>query len=213
MSKTALVLAFIAGGAVTAASLIFGLLPIKIEPRDQAPPSIDSNTYLQDQVISSLLDEVDASFARDDAIPPSVASESPSEAYARIVARRQARLANKVNGESIQGGQSGSDRARHLTAFAITVLQAVTLGIAFGISFLLSQSGRKLWWVFIGFVSGVVVGWPLGAISWASMLVSGSLTTVLVDGLSRSFLFAIVGAGMGGYFGRERFKNRAHSTP
>lgn len=86
------------------------------------------------------------------------------------------------------------------------VLQALTCGLGFGIGYLFNKASLKLWRLFIGFFVGFVVSWLAGIIFWGSVFMPNDKTAAIVNGMPKSFLFAIVGAGTGVYFGRRKAK-------
>ena len=92
-----------------------------------------------------------------------------------------------------------------MLAFKITMLEAITLGIGSGIGYVFNKTGLKLWRMFVGFLVAFVVGWIAGVFTWAFVFMSNDPKAV-IDGMPKSFLFAIVGAGIGVYFGRRKVK-------
>lgn len=122
---------------------------------------------------------------------------------------------NKLNNESEHGKHANLNNGTEiaLTAFKITMLQAITLGIGFVIGFLFNRAGLKLWRIVVGSFFGSVVGWLAGVIIWAYVFISNGPTAAIVGGLPKSFLFAIVGTGIGVYFGRQKARNHLENTP
>lgn len=91
-----------------------------------------------------------------------------------------------------------------MSAFTVTMLQAITIGIGLAIGYLFNKASLKLWRVFAGFLVGFVVSWLAGVILWAFVFMSTDPNAAIVAGMPKSFLFAIVGGGMGVYFGRRK---------
>lgn len=93
-----------------------------------------------------------------------------------------------------------------MSAFTITMLQAITIGIGFGIGYLLSSSSLKLWRAFVGFFAGFALGWYGGVIIWALVFMSSDPYSAIATAMPKSFLFAIIGSGMGVYIRRRKAK-------
>lgn len=93
-----------------------------------------------------------------------------------------------------------------MSAFTVTMLQAITIGIGLAIGYFFNKASLKLWRVFVGFLVGFVVSWLAGVILWAFVFMSNDPNAAIVAGMPKSFLFAIVGGGMGVYFGRRKAK-------
>ena len=93
-----------------------------------------------------------------------------------------------------------------MSAFTVTMLQAITLGIGFGIGYFFNKATLKLWRIFVGFLVGFALSWFVGVIIWAFMFMSINPNAAIVVGMQKSFLFAVVGGGMGVYFGRRKAK-------
>lgn len=86
------------------------------------------------------------------------------------------------------------------------VLQVLTCGLGFGIGYLFNTASPKLWRLLVGFFVGFVVSWLAGIIIWGSVFMPNDKFDAIVSGMPKSFLFAIVGAGTGVYFGRRKAK-------
>jgi hypothetical protein len=93
-----------------------------------------------------------------------------------------------------------------MSAFTVTMLQAITLVIGFAIGYFFNKSNLKLWRVFFGFLIGFAVSWIPGVILWAFLFMSKEPNAAIVAGMPKSLLFAIVGSGIGVYFGRRKAK-------
>jgi RsiW-degrading membrane proteinase PrsW (M82 family) len=93
-----------------------------------------------------------------------------------------------------------------MSAFTTTMLQAITIGIGVLIGFLFNKTNPKWWKVVLGFLLGFVLSWFLGVIIWAYIFVSSDFTLAISSGMFKSFLFAIVGGGLGVYLGRRYAK-------
>lgn len=96
-----------------------------------------------------------------------------------------------------------------MSAFTVTMLQAITIGIGFAIGYyFLNKASLKLWRVFVGFLVGFAVSWFAGVMLWAltAALMSSDIPNAVMAGITKSFLFAIVGGGMGVYFGGRKAK-------
>jgi len=61
-----------------------------------------------------------------------------------------------------------------MSAFTVTMLQAITIGIGLAIGYFFNKSSLKLWRVFVGFLVGFVVSWVAGVILWAFVFMSRS---------------------------------------
>ncbi len=95
-----------------------------------------------------------------------------------------------------------------MSAFTVTMLYVITLGIGFGIGYFFSKDNLKWWRMFVGFLVGFIVSWWGGGIIWAFMFMSNDIVTATMTVLTKSFLFALVGAGMGVYYGRRKAKRQ-----
>ncbi len=93
-----------------------------------------------------------------------------------------------------------------MSGFTVTMLQAITFGIGWAIGYFFNKDNLKLWRVFAGFLIGFVISWFVGVIIWAFIFISKDPTGAILYGMAKSFLFAIVGGGMGVYFGRRKAK-------
>ena len=93
-----------------------------------------------------------------------------------------------------------------MSSLSITILQVLTGGLAFGIGFLSNKSSLKLWRIFVGFFVGFGFSWIFGIMLWGTVFMSNDKVDRIVSGMPRSFLAAIVGAGIGVYAGRRRAK-------
>ena len=101
-----------------------------------------------------------------------------------------------------------------MSAFTVTMLQAITIGIGLVIGYLFNKASLKLWRIFVGFLVGFAISWLAGVILWAFVFMSSNPNAAIVAGMPKSFLFAMVGAGMGVYFGRRKAKlQEAKTTP
>ena len=95
-----------------------------------------------------------------------------------------------------------------MSAFMVTMLQAITIGIGLAIGYFFNKASLKLWRVFVGFLVGFAVSWFAAVMLWAltAVLMSSDIPNAVMAGITKSFLFAIVGGGMGVYFGRRKAK-------
>ena len=95
-----------------------------------------------------------------------------------------------------------------MSAFTITMLQAITIGIGLAIGYFFNKASMKLWRVFVGFLVGFAVSWFAGAMLWAltAAFMSSDIPNAVMTGITKSFLFAVVGSGMGVYIGRRKAK-------
>lgn len=101
-----------------------------------------------------------------------------------------------------------------MSAFTVTMLQAITIGIGLVIGYFLNKANLKLWRIFIGFLVGFAISWLAGVIIWAFIFMSSNPYSAIVTGMARSVLFAMAGAGMGVYLGRRKAKfHEAKTTP
>lgn len=91
-----------------------------------------------------------------------------------------------------------------MSAFTATMLQAITIAIGIVIGFLFNKSSPKWWKVILGFLVGFAVSWFLGVMIWAYIFMSSDPTSAIVAGMPKSFLFAVVGGGLGVYLGRRK---------
>lgn len=93
-----------------------------------------------------------------------------------------------------------------MSAFNISMLQALTGGLGYGIGYLFTKTSLKLWRVFVGFFVSFVVSWIGGIIFWQSVFMPNERFDAIVGGMPKSFLVAIVGSGIGVYAGRRKAK-------
>lgn len=93
-----------------------------------------------------------------------------------------------------------------MSAINITLLQALTCGLGFGIGYLATKESPKVWRLLVGFFAGFVVSWLVGIVIWGSVIMPNDKVTAIVSGMPKSFLFAIVGPGVGVYLGRRKAK-------
>ena len=98
-----------------------------------------------------------------------------------------------------------------MSAFTFTMLQAITIGIGLAVSYFFNKASLKLWRVIVGFLFGFTVSWLVGVIIWALVFMSSDPYAAIVVGMPKSFLFAVVGAGMGAYFGRRNANLQLHN--
>ncbi len=95
-----------------------------------------------------------------------------------------------------------------MSAFTITMLYAITIGIGFGIGYFFNKDNLKLWRICVGFLVGFIVSWLGGVIIWVLVFMSNDIPTAMITGMAKSFLVALVGAGMGVYYGRRQAKRQ-----
>lgn len=93
-----------------------------------------------------------------------------------------------------------------MSAFTVSILQAITMGIGLAIGYFFNKASLKLWRVFVGLLVGFAVSWFSGAILLAFVLMPNDPNSVILTGMPKSFMFAILGGGMGVYFGRRNAK-------
>jgi len=93
-----------------------------------------------------------------------------------------------------------------MSAFTVTMLYVLTVGIGFGIGYFFNKTNLKLWRVLVGFLVGFAVSWGAGVIIWALLFMSNELTAAIITGMAKSFLVALAGAGLGVYCGRRKAK-------
>ena len=91
-----------------------------------------------------------------------------------------------------------------MSAFIVTMLQAITIGIGVAVGYSVNRAKLKLWRTIVGFSAGFAFSWFGGVALWAFAFMSDGPHTAIVDGMQRSFLFALVGAGLGVYLGRRQ---------
>lgn len=100
-----------------------------------------------------------------------------------------------------------------MPAFSITMLQVITTAVSFTIAFVFNFSNLKTWRLLVGLSIGSVVGWVASIVIFAFFFFSDDPYFAIIDGMPRSFLFAIAGAAIGVYFGRRKAKIRELNNP
>jgi hypothetical protein len=103
-------------------------------------------------------------------------------------------------------GTNNKEQRTTMSAFTVTILQAITIGISLALSYFFNKASLKLWRVYVGFLFGFTVSWLAGVIIWSLVFMSSDPYAAIVAGMPKSFLFAVVGGGMGAYFGRRNAK-------
>ena len=84
-------------------------------------------------------------------------------------------------------------------AISMTFLQAFTLIFGLVLCYLISKI-KPIWWVYtLAFIFSAISAWIGGVLLWGVIFVSEDYTSAVMRGLSRSFLFAMVGPGIGIY--------------
>lgn len=112
-----------------------------------------------------------------------------------------------------QGNTAPSASAGNLTFYA-TLLQALAFGIAWAISFFLSKPSPKFWRQILGFLLGVAIGGPLVIAAWAYGMdalvpeIPGTFKQIVPTVMGKAIWSAVLGAGLGVYFGRQKAKSR-----
>lgn len=100
-----------------------------------------------------------------------------------------------------------------MSIFAITMVQLFILVIGFVISYFLNKSNLKFWRLLSGLFVSFIGSWLAGIVIWILTTISydpnADLQLVTMDGISRTFLFAIIGATAGAYHGRKKAKSQA----
>ena len=94
-----------------------------------------------------------------------------------------------------------------MSGVTITLLQAITIGMSFLIGYLLNKNSASPWRIFFGLLIGCPGGWLLGVMIWAVLFMSGNPYDAIFIGMQKSLIFALIGSGMGVYFGRNKTKS------
>ena len=89
-------------------------------------------------------------------------------------------------------------------ALSITLLQVITLVLGYLVAYGIYKSRIGYVWGTFAYVVAAVVAWPVGVIAWAVTFSTGSPTDAIVNGMSRSFLFALIGPAVGLYIARRQ---------
>lgn len=112
-----------------------------------------------------------------------------------------------------QGNAAPSSSAGNLTFYA-TLLQVLAFGIAWAIGFFLTTPSPKLWRQIVGFMLGVAIGGPLVIAAWAYGMdalvpeIPGTFKQIVPTVMGKAIWSAVLGAGLGVYFGRQKAKGR-----
>ena len=86
---------------------------------------------------------------------------------------------------------------------SVTFLQTITMVIGVALCYSISKF-KPTWWVYtFAYIVSVIVAWVGGAFLWGILFVSEDFTSAVTLGLSRSFLFALVGPGIGIFLVRK----------
>lgn len=93
-----------------------------------------------------------------------------------------------------------------MSVFKLTMLQAITIMAGLAIGYFFNKTSLKFWRVLVGFLLGFTFSWIAGTILWAFLFMSNNPHAAIVDGMPKSFLFAIFSSGLGVYFGRRKAK-------
>lgn len=97
-----------------------------------------------------------------------------------------------------------------MSALVVTMVQAFIIGLGFGIGYFFNKSDLKFWRVLVGLSVGFAVSWLAGIIIWIFVILSNDpnadIPMVTTDGISNTFLFAIIGVSGGVYYGRRKAK-------
>lgn len=99
-----------------------------------------------------------------------------------------------------------------MSTFAVTMIQALMLGLGFGIGYFFNKSDLKFWRVLVGLLIGFAVSWLAGILIWIFVILSNDpnadIPMVTTDGISNTLLFAVMGVSGGVYYGRQNCKNQ-----
>lgn len=112
-----------------------------------------------------------------------------------------------------QGDSAQSPAAGSMTLYA-TLLQVVAFGVAWAIGFLLNRPVLKLWRQVAGFLAGVAIGGPAVIAIWAFAMdalmpeIPGNFKQLIPTMMGKAIWSAVLGAGLGVYFGRQKAKSR-----
>jgi hypothetical protein len=123
---------------------------------------------------------------------------------------------------AIEGAQS--DPAPHATAgnltFYATLLHLLAFGIACAIGYWLNKPTPKLWRQVVGFLAGLAIGGPVVIAVWAFAMdalmpeIPGKLKQLIPTMMGKAIWSAVLGAGLGVYFGRQSAKSQiSANTP
>ncbi|MDP2784901.1 MAG: hypothetical protein Q8O38_09975 [Sulfurimicrobium sp.] len=114
------------------------------------------------------------------------------------------------------------DSAQSLIAGSVTLygvlLQVVAFGGAWTIGFLLNRSELKLWRQVVGFLAGLAIGGPAVIAAWAFAMdalmpeIPGAFKQLIPTMMGKAIWSAVLGAGLGVYFGRQKAKSKATAS-
>ncbi|MBV2204549.1 MAG: hypothetical protein KUL87_03935 [Pseudomonas sp.] len=122
------------------------------------------------------------------------------------IEQRKFRFTEEDRAASIKEGRS--------LAFYATLLQAVAFGIACAIGFWLNKPAPKLWRQVVGFLAGLAIGGPVAIAVWAFAMdalmpeIPGTFKQLIPTMMGKAIWSAVLGAGLGVYFGRQKAKSR-----
>ncbi len=94
-----------------------------------------------------------------------------------------------------------------MSGVTVTLLQVITIGMSFLIGYLLNKKAASLWRIFFGLLISCPFGWLFGVVIWAVLFMSSNPYDAIVIGMQKSLIFALIGSGMGVYFGRSKTKS------
>lgn len=134
--------------------------------------------------------------------------------FLRRMDESSAMSAPSVNAaKGTQGNSAQPQTAGSMTLYA-TLLQVVAFGVAWVIGFLLNRPALKLWRQVVGFLAGLSIGGPAVIAAWAFAMdalmpeIPGTFKQLIPTMMGKAIWSAVLGAGLGVYFGRQKAKSQ-----
>lgn len=115
--------------------------------------------------------------------------------------------------EGAQSNPAPPATAGNLTLYA-TMLHVLAFGIACAIGYWLNKPAPKLWRQIVGFLAGLAIGGPTVIAVWAFAMdalmpeVPVTLKQLIPTMMGKAIWSAVLGAGLGVYFGRQNAKSQ-----
>lgn len=115
--------------------------------------------------------------------------------------------------EGAQSNPAPPATAGNLTLYA-TLLHMLAFGIACTIGYWLNKPAPKLWRQIVGFLAGLAIGGPVVIAVWAFAMdalmpeIPGTLKQLIPTMMGKAVWSAVLGAGLGVYFGRQNAKSQ-----
>ncbi len=115
--------------------------------------------------------------------------------------------------EGAQSNPAPPTTAGNLTVYA-TLLHVLAFGIACAIGYWLNKPAPKLWRQIVGFLAGLAIGGPVVIAVWAFAMdalmpeIPVTLKQLIPTMMGKAIWSAVLGAGLGVYFGRQNAKSQ-----